>query len=106
MVIRKPRITEKVKEAIKKPKAEVTKVKKAPAAKKPAKVQYPDLKRGDSGDLVAQLQDFLSRKGSSVKVDGVFGAGTQSAVRAFQRKNGLKVTGVVDGKVWDFLIKK
>lgn len=106
MVIMRPRITKKVKEAIKKPKAEVTKVKKAPAAKKPTKVQYPDLKRGDSGDLVAQLQDFLSRKGSSVKVDGVFGAGTQSAVRAFQRKNGLKVTGAVDGKVWDLLIKK
>lgn len=107
MVIRKPSITGKAKKETKvketkKPTKEVTKVKKVPAAK----IKYPDLTRGDCGDLVVQLQDFLSRKGSSVKVDGVFGAGTQSAVRAFQRKNGLKVTGDVDSKVWNLLIKK
>lgn len=111
MIIRKPSITGKAKKETKvketkKPTKEVTKVKKVPAVKKPAKIKYPDLKRGDSGDLVVQLQDFLSRKGSKVKVDGVFGAGTQSAVRAIQRKNGLKVTGAVDSKVWDLLIKK
>ena len=54
------------------------------------------LKQGSKGETVRQMQTKLKRwgyyKGS---VDGVFGAGTKSAVMAFQKKNGLTPDGVV-----------
>ena len=69
------------------------------------KVTYPELKRGAEGELVIQLQDLLSKAGSKIKVSGVFGIGTYSAVKAFQKKNNLEVTGVVNKKTWDKLLK-
>ena len=54
------------------------------------------LKQGSKGGEVREVQRRLKLwgyyKGS---VDGVFGAGTRSAVIAFQKKNGLKGDGVV-----------
>lgn len=69
------------------------------------KVTYPELKMGSKGELVTQLQDLLSKAGSKIKVKGVFNIGTQSAVRSFQKKNDLPVTGVVDKKTWAKLLK-
>ena len=69
------------------------------------KVTYPELKRGSEGELVMQVQDLLSKAGSKIKIDGVFGIGTYSAVKCFQKKNGLDVTGVVDKKTWTKLMK-
>ena len=77
--------------------------------KKPAprysKLKYPDLKMGDKGELVCQLQDFLSRHGSNIKIIGVYNIGTYSAVCAFQRKHELKVTGKVNKDTWTALLK-
>jgi N-acetylmuramoyl-L-alanine amidase len=54
------------------------------------------LKRGSSGDDVIKLQKKLKNWGYySGAVDGIFGAGTESAVKYFQRKNGLTADGVV-----------
>lgn len=54
------------------------------------------LRQGSKGSEVKEVQRRLKNwgyyKGS---VDGVFGAGTKSAVIAFQKKNGLKADGVV-----------
>ena len=54
------------------------------------------LKQGSKGSEVTEVQRRLKLwgyyKGS---VDGVFGAGTRSAVIAFQKKNGLTADGVV-----------
>ena len=54
------------------------------------------LRQGASGNEVKEVQRRLKLwgyyKGS---VDGVFGAGTKSAVIAFQKKNGLTADGVV-----------
>ena len=54
------------------------------------------LKQGSQGSEVREVQRRLKLwgyyKGS---VDGVFGAGTRSAVIAFQKKNGLTADGVV-----------
>ena len=69
------------------------------------KVTYPELKMGSKGELVTQLQDLLSKAGSKIKVKGVFNIGTRSAVCAFQKKNDLPVTGVVDKKTWTKLLK-
>ncbi len=54
------------------------------------------LKQGAKGDEVKEVQRRLKNWGYyKGKVDGVFGAGTRSAVIAFQKKNGLKADGVV-----------
>lgn len=67
--------------------------------------KYPTLRRGAKGDLVTQLQDLLSKDGSSLEVDGIFGPGTQSAVRGFQKRHGLEVDGIVGPKTWAELLK-
>ncbi len=52
--------------------------------------------RGSSGSVVSQIQTKLKNWGYySGAVDGVYGSGTEKAVRLFQQKNGL----TVDGKV-------
>lgn len=57
------------------------------------------LKRGSSGSLVRTLQTKLKNWGYySGKVDGVFGAQTETAVRYFQRVNKLGVDGKVGAK--------
>ena len=53
-------------------------------------------KRGDRGSMVTSIQQKLSQWGYySGSIDGIFGAETQKAVRAFQKKNGLTVDGIV-----------
>lgn len=65
------------------------------------------LRRGSTGSSVEQLQYWLSVLSQfytdlpGVTVDGVFGSGTEAAVRAFQRRFGLTVDGVVGKATWD-----
>lgn len=65
---------------------------------------YPTLRKGDKGDLVTMMQDLLSKNGSSLTVDGIFGSGTATAVRAFQKANGLEVDGICGPKTWAALL--
>lgn len=53
-------------------------------------------KRGDNSPYIADLQKMLVRKGWSISTDGAFGPKTEQAVKEFQQKNGLKVTGQID----------
>ena len=69
--------------------------------------QYPGLLRqGDRGSDVSILQYMLALTAEfdpalmDVQVDGVFGARTAQAVRAFQRQRGLQVDGVVGERTW------
>ena len=56
---------------------------------------WPILRKDDSGDDVAQLQQALIELGYLTgKADGNYGAKTVSAVKAFQKANGLKTDGV------------
>lgn len=61
---------------------------------------------GSSGDKVRQMQEQLNAISnaypalSKIAVDGIFGEGTQNAVREFQRIFGLPATGVVDYPTW------
>lgn len=53
-------------------------------------------KKGSSGQVVNQIQTKLKDWGYySGTVDGVFGSGTETAVKLFQRKNGLSADGKV-----------
>lgn len=57
------------------------------------------LSRGTGGLDVARLQEALGALGYfGGRVDGIFGAETEAAVRAFQAGVGLPETGVVDGE--------
>jgi peptidoglycan hydrolase-like protein with peptidoglycan-binding domain len=47
------------------------------------------------GEDVRRLQDALRKQGISVTVDGVFGPGTDVAVRKFQTQKGLLPDGIV-----------
>ncbi len=52
-------------------------------------------RRGSAGSVVTQIQRRLSDWGYYFgSVDGVFGSGTESAVKYFQRKHGLKPDGI------------
>lgn len=63
------------------------------AALAPA-VEAASYKKGSSGAVVTQLQTKLKSWGYYTgSVDGVYGSGTERAVRAFQQKNGLAVDG-------------
>lgn len=53
-------------------------------------------KKGDVSDYVDDLQAMLFRKGYNIITDGNFGPKTEAAVRDFQTKAGLEVTGSID----------
>ena len=66
-------------------------------------VVFKPIKLGAKGKAVSDIQKLLQKAGSTIKVTGEFGIGMFSAVKAFQKKNGLKVTGTVDKKTMDKL---
>ncbi len=56
--------------------------------------------RGDRGDAVRAVQRQLHAVGAELGVDGVFGRGTEAALRRFQSARDLPVTGGVDDETW------
>lgn len=56
------------------------------------------LELGSTGKEVEVCQKLLQAAGSKIKVTGEYGIGMTSAVRSFQKKNGLEVTGKIDAK--------
>ena len=74
--------------------------------------QYPGvLRRGDSGGGVWSLQYMLAVLAEfnavipQVRLDGVFGADTERAVRAFQSFAGLPEDGVVGEQTWNAMFR-
>ena len=69
----------------------------APAAPAPIHTlsSAEKLRWGSQGSSVKQLQAALNEEGASLAVDGKFGPRTHSAVKDYQRTNGLQVDGVV-----------
>ncbi len=68
------------------------------------------LSRDSKGPGVAQVQDLLASIGfkmpKSIKkqgADGIFGAETESAVKEFQRRKGLKPDGIVGPRTIEML---
>ena len=54
------------------------------------------LKVGSKGKEVKELQEFLN-----IGADGIFGKGTESAVKKWQSDNGLVADGLVGPATWD-----
>lgn len=75
-------------------------------------VQLPELRRGDVGYYVQEMQSQLVLHKCAPKntvrrdgtCDGEFGTGTEAALRRFQAMRELPVTGVCDGQTWTELI--
>ncbi|MEH2175227.1 peptidoglycan-binding domain-containing protein [Nostoc sp.] len=63
----------------------------------------PTLYFGSSGIAVRALQQLLVSNGYAVRVDGIFGALTETAVKAFQNQQNLGVDGVVGQRTWSAL---
>jgi peptidoglycan hydrolase-like protein with peptidoglycan-binding domain len=63
----------------------------------------PTLSFGSSGLAVRALQRLLVSNGYAVKVDGIYGALTETAVKAFQNQQNLATDGVVGQRTWQAL---
>ncbi|MCG2589933.1 peptidoglycan-binding domain-containing protein [Rhodohalobacter sulfatireducens] len=58
-------------------------------------------RRGSTGDEVKQIQRELQDKNHyHGPIDGIFGGGTESAVKAFQRFENLTIDGIVGPETW------
>ena len=67
-----------------------------------ADMSDPTIRRGSTGNPVRRAQKRLTLGGYDTGgVDGVFGPGTEAAVRRFQGDRGLTVDGVVGPRTWD-----
>jgi peptidoglycan hydrolase-like protein with peptidoglycan-binding domain len=65
---------------------------------------WPVVRRGARNHPVGTLQRLLRAHNENVEVDGIFGAGTEAATRAFQASRGLAVDGIVGPQTWQALI--
>lgn len=65
---------------------------------------YALRRKGDKGMTVCQIQQTLIKLGYKPgKVDGIFGSGTEAAVKSFQAAKNLATDGVVGPKTYDAL---
>lgn len=63
-----------------------------------------DLKMFMRGKSVTMLQNMLKQMGYPMNdVQGVFGACTRDGVKDFQKRKGVKATGVVDGELFTLI---
>jgi len=66
-------------------------------------VKFVKMAYGETGARITKAQKLLAKAGSSIKPNGVFSVGMVSAVKAFQRKHKLPVTGIIDAKTMNKL---
>ncbi|MFS0562634.1 N-acetylmuramoyl-L-alanine amidase [Terribacillus sp. 179-K 1B1 HS] len=83
--------------------ASTTAAKKASTSTKAsgsAIVPYPGklIRKGSKGKDVERIQRAVN-----VKADGIFGSGTESAVKAYQKRKGLSADGIVGPATWNVM---
>lgn len=77
----------------------------APTRHKPVK-SHPVLRRGSRGDLVVWAQMHLrTAVRPRLPATGYFGWRTRAATRALQRKQGLRVDGIIGTNTWNALLR-
>lgn len=59
---------------------------------------------GDKGSQITAIQQALVDQGSSIIVDGEYGAGTEEAIRQFQASHGLETDGIVGQETYEALM--
>ena len=70
----------------------------------PIKRKFQPVVLNMTGGVVTDCQKLLVAAGSTIKVTGEFTIGMLSAVKAFQKKKGLPVTGKIDEKTMKALM--
>lgn len=63
------------------------------------------VKKGAKGNITKLIQERLNSVGFSLSTDGIFGSGTEKAVKVFQKNRGLTADGIVGRNTWDWLLK-
>jgi Putative peptidoglycan binding domain len=74
-----------------------------PGARRPDNA-FPALAKGNRGDLVVWAQEHLRGAGQTVRVTGIYGSRTVRAVKRFQSKLDLPVTGAIAAMTWRKLL--
>lgn len=65
----------------------------------------PTCRKGARGKITTLIQERLNSMGFNCgAVDGIFGSGTEAAVKAFQRAMGLTADGIVGVNTWTKLL--
>lgn len=64
------------------------------------------VRKGSRGAEVKTLQELLVKRGYSIDRDGIFGGGTEKALRDFQAKEGLDADGIAGKNTWAALEKE
>lgn len=75
----------------------------APPAPQPINIVVA--KKGDTSPYIKDLQNKLNEKGAKITADGSFGPATERAVKAFQKKNNLDTTGMIDTNTLNKLLE-
>lgn len=65
---------------------------------------WPVTQNGSNGHPIRTLQCLLRARGHNLTVDGIFGAVTEAAVKAFQTKKRITPDGIVRPQTWLALI--
>lgn len=69
-------------------------------------VELPVLRRGSESGYVRTAQILLNKyNNAQLMEDGIFGAGTQQAVIAYQRDRSLEADGIIGEKTWAQLLR-
>lgn len=63
------------------------------------------VRRGARGNITRLIQERLNSVGFNISTDGIFGSGTEKAVKVFQRNRGLGADGIVGRNTWNWLLK-
>lgn len=58
---------------------------------------------GETGARITKAQKLLAKAGSKIKPNGVYSIGMVTAVKAFQKKHKLPVTGMIDARTMNKL---
>ena len=63
------------------------------------------VKKGAKGNITKLIQERLNSVGFNLSTDGIFGSGTENAVKVFQKNRGLSQDGIVGKNTWNWLLK-
>ena len=67
----------------------------------------PTLAQGATGPDVRTAQGLLAARGHAVAIDGIFGVGTEAAIKAFQAAAGITADGIVgSAQTWPKLLNR
>ena len=64
-----------------------------------------NIRKGAEGNITWLIQSMLICKLFNINADGIFGPATESAVREFQKRNGLSQDGIVGKNTFNKLFK-